>query len=380
MLELLRFLKPRHEITVVSFIFNEDEMPWVEGLSAECKQVIPVMRTPQTQSDCLGPRLITDYRTREMEACLAALKLESHFDLADIEHIFMAQYAQFINAPAILQEHNIESQVLKRHSRLTKEDGGPTFFTQGEAFRDAHAESLKLERYESEIWPQFSLKVVVSDLDRQEMIRRCPIGRVEVIPNGVNTKDFRPSASLNSKGVLFTGTLDYQPNLDAAFLMCDSIWPLVQSRMPDACLYIIGRNPPPELLARRRPGVVEVIADVPSLVPYAKRCCISVVPLSVGGGTRIKILISLALGLPVISTPVGCEGLELKDGYELVIADEPVCFAQRMIQLMEDKELRRSLAHAGRTAVEDRYDWQHIFPRLERLYHEFVTTQQSAFL
>jgi polysaccharide biosynthesis protein PslH len=162
----------------------------------------------------------------------------------------------------------------------------------------------------------------------------------------------------------------YQPNLDAAFDLCDFIWPLVVKQVPEACLYIVGREPPTELLARQKPGQVEIIADAPDLVPYATKCCLSVVPVKVGGGTRLKILTAMSLGLPVVSTSVGCEGLELKDNVELLVADEPVQFAQKIVYLLQHKAKRILLARTGRTIVETRYEWQHIFSKLENLFEE----------
>ena len=378
MLELIRLLRARHEVTVVSFIFNEEEIPWVEELSRECRKVIPVLHTRRRPmgDDNERPRLISVLRTPEMRNCLAAINAESRFDLVDVEHIYMAQYTSLIDAPAILQEHNIESLVLKRYASMSADgDDQPLPFSGGVAFPDAESEWKKMARYESLIWPQFPVRLVVSELDRSEMISRCPVGQVVSVPNGIDTDGIRRVAALASQGVLFTGALDYQPNLDAAFLLCDSIWPLVRKRVPRACLYIVGRNPPAELLERAQAGVIEIAANVPSLEPYAKKCSISVVPLRVGGGTRFKILVSMALGLSVITTGIGCEGLELEDGYEIIKADDPTYFAQRTVELLEDEELRKSLAHAGRLAVESRYDWRRIFPLLEREYQEVARSK-----
>jgi glycosyltransferase involved in cell wall biosynthesis len=311
-----------------------------------------------------------------MRDTLQSLNNEQQFDLVDVEHIFMAQYAPLISAPAVLQEHNIESQVLRRYAELSDQydRGQPLVYTPSEQFRDARTEWLKMAAYESTEWPKFPVRTTVSDVDRKEMLKRCPTGRIVTIPNGVDTTSFLPVSSLDDANVLFIGGMFYQPNLDAAFELCDVIWPAVVQQIPEACLYIVGREPPPELLKRHQSGRVEIIADAPDLVPYAARCCLSVVPLRVGGGTRLKILTAMALGLPVVSTIVGCEGLELRNGDELVVADEPAQIAQNIVTLLRDKAQRILLAEAGRALVEARYDWQNIFPRLERLYEEVVAS------
>jgi len=375
MLELLRFLQPRHEVTVVSFIFNETELPLVKELSTSCKQVITVMRHKQPpRSDDIRPRLIAEYWTPEMRDRLLELNAESHFDLVDVEHIFMAQYAPLITAPAVLQEHNIESQVLRRYAEMSTlhGEGQRVMAAPSGAFRDAQVEWLKMAAYESSTWPKFPVRLTVSELDREEMLSRCPTGRVVTVPNGVDTRALRPVGSSGSRGVLFTGTLDYQPNIDAALELCDLIWPLVQRCVPDACLYIVGRKPPEHLLMRRQPGRIEIAGDVPDITPYAINCSASAVPLRAGGGTRIKILTALALGLPVVTTNIGCEGLDLQPGRDLLVSDDPVHFSEHLIHLLLDEKTRNSLARAGRAAVEARYDWQHIFPTLEQLYKDFV--------
>ena len=371
MLELLRFLRPRHEVTVVAFIFSERELPLVDELSTNCERVISVLRRKKPLCpDDVRPRLIVEFCTPDMQNCLQTLNSEHQFDKVDVEHIFMAQYAPLISAPSVLQEHNIESEVLRRYAEAKSQfvPGERTRSNLTGAFRDASQEWMKMAAYESLMWPQFPLRVTVSELDRKEMLKRCPIGRVVTIPNGVDTNVLRPLAPTGLPGVLFTGTLDYQPNLDAAFELCDSIWPLVLKRLPDACLYIVGRNPPEDLLVRRQPGRVEIVADAPDIVPYAARCSASVVPLRSGGGTRIKILTALALGIPVVTTSIGCEGLELDPGRDLLVADETGDFAEQLVHLLLDAEMRTSMAQAGRAAVEARYDWQQIFPTLERAF------------
>jgi glycosyltransferase involved in cell wall biosynthesis len=374
MLELLRFLRPRHEVTLVSFIFSEQQAAAVAALSRYCKRVIPVLHTRQiVAQDDERPRCVAALWTREMRACLAAINAEARFDLMQIEHIFMAQYAPLIDAPVILHEHNIESLVLKREADLlAKEEDLQSPTNDPRATRNAESEWKKMSRYESSIWPQFSFRIVVSELDRLEMTTRCPSGKVVLVPNGVRTDELQPVAPNGSSGVIFMGAMDYAPNRDAAAWLCDSIWPHVLREAPKACLYIVGRNPPPWLLERNQRGAIEIAANVPSVVPYAKKCSVSVVPIRVGGGTRLKILISMALGLAVISTSIGCEGLDLEAPSELLRVDDPIGFARRTSELLRDQERQRSLAQAGRLAVEQRYDWQRIFPVLEKQYLEIV--------
>jgi glycosyltransferase involved in cell wall biosynthesis len=289
----------------------------------------------------------------------------------------MAQYVGLIDAPAVLHEHNIESEVLRRYAEAAARPTGLPAARRGwpvvsPEFRNAAAQAGKLAAYELEQWPRFPARVTVSERDRQEMLRRCSEGRVVTVPNGVNTRALRPVADLGAPGILYSGSLDYQPNLDAVAELCAEIWPRVRRRVPDARLYIVGRSPPPHVLLERWASGATVVANAPDLAPYAARCCVSAVPLRVGGGSRLKILAAMALGLPVVSTTLGREGLELRDGEELLVADDPEAFAEALVRVLRDRPLRSSLARAGRAAVEARHDWQHLLPGFEQLLEDIA--------
>lgn len=373
-MELLRFLQRRHRVTVVTFISSEHEWIYREEMAQYCEAVVGVPRRVQRLSPYDSrPRRVGEYWTVEMYDALQMLNQIYRFDLVDIQHIWMAQYAPLVNAPAVLHEHNIESQVLKRHAEFVSQRTEPVLYTPAGHFRDAHLEWSKLVEYENYIWPKFPLRITVSNRDAEEMIRRCPTGRVVTIPNGVDSRAFLPVASLDSVNALFVGSLDYQPNLDAAFELCDVIWPLVRRHIPQACLYIIGSSPPPELLKKREPGSIEVFPNVSSLVPYAALCSVSLVPIMVGGGTRVKILTSMALGLPVISTTIGCEGLALEGGRDILMADTSVQFAQQIVYLLQQKEMRLDMARNGRSLVETYYDWHSLLAPLEDILEDFVS-------
>lgn len=378
MMEMLKFLQARHEVTVVSFISSESYLPWAHELSRYCERVITVpQRIPALNAGDLRPRLITEYWMPEMRDTLLSLEQEQTFDLIDIEHIFMAQYAPFFATPMILHEHNIESLVMQRYAEFVSMKEGPTSYKTDAHFRDSQEQWPQLAAYELSTWPQFPVRITVSDLDRAEMQRRCPVGRVVTIPNGVDSRDFQPVAPLDAANALFTGTMYHQPNLDAAFELCDVIWPQVLQQMPNACLYIVGRSIPASLMNRKQDGKIEMISDAPSIIPYAARCSMSIVPLRVGGGTRIKILTSMALGLPVISTTIGCEGLNLRPGEDLAVVDHPAEFAQEIVKLFHDKEKRLGMAQMARIKVEEQYDWKIILQTLEQLFLEVAIASAS---
>jgi glycosyltransferase involved in cell wall biosynthesis len=170
----------------------------------------------------------------------------------------------------------------------------------------------------------------------------------------------------DSRRVLFLGSLDYSANVDALEHLVDDVLPLAGAR--DFSLDVVGSHPRRPVLeaARRSPVPVEVAGYVPETDPYWEQARALLVPLRVGGGTRLKILEALARGVPVVTTPLGCEGLDLRHGEEVLVADEPAELAEAIVRVLEDDDLCRKLAAAGRAAVEARYDWPLVGEAFER--------------
>jgi glycosyltransferase involved in cell wall biosynthesis len=166
--------------------------------------------------------------------------------------------------------------------------------------------------------------------------------------------------------------MGYPPNIDAVLYFCESIMPLIQSRIPSLKLFIVGHEPAPEIrkLAERENVVVTGYVD--DVTTYYRQSQVTIVPLRAGGGTRLKILESMALGRPVVSTSVGCEGLNVIDGENIMIADTADKFAERIVQLLEDKELRKRLSQNASQLVKRLYDWSEISRKLMGVYNELV--------
>jgi glycosyltransferase involved in cell wall biosynthesis len=306
---------------------------------------------------------------------MALEKVEPHrFDVVLLETLFLARYRELLPARTVLAEYDIVSQIYKQYAQLWQTRNSDAEVARTRAFWRATV--LWMEAYENHMWPQFSLRTTVSTRDKTEMDRRCPQGKTIVIENGINTQT---NALLQNQGaptVLFTGTLHYVPNTEAAIALARTIMPLVWRADPTIRLCIAGRNPPAPVLALATDPRIEVQSNPADMKRVAEHAAIAVVPLHIGGGTRIKILESLAWGLPVVSTTLGCEGLAVVDGETIVIRDEPQAFAEAIVELMTDVARRNKLRRQGRQLVELRYDWQRIFPQLEEalesLSNEFV--------
>jgi len=189
-----------------------------------------------------------------------------------------------------------------------------------------------------------------------------------VIPNGVDIQKYQPLPAENASPVLlFIGNMGYPPCVDAVLYFCREIFPRIRSVLSAAELWIVGRDPRPEVLQLNGDGV-HVTGRVDDVIPYYQQSAVCVVPLRAGGGTRLKILEAMALGRPVVSTTIGCEGLDVVDGEHLLIADNPKQFAEKTVRLLTDRQLYQHISTNGRQLVEARYDWDKIAGRLMEVY------------
>ena len=215
---------------------------------------------------------------------------------------------------------------------------------------------------------------MVSQEDRQELDHYCSTGKTLVVKNGIDTKTILPVDNSNSDKILFMGTMTYFPNIDAVLYFVQEILPHLKKQQ-HFTFCIAGREPPADIQALAKSDtVIEVIADPQDMSQVAQQCQMSIVPLRLGGGTRIKILHSMAMGLPVVSTSLGAEGLEVIDGKHLLIRDHPQEFAQAILAINNNSELREQLSINGRELVEAKYDWENIFAEYEQQILQLAST------
>lgn len=228
---------------------------------------------------------------------------------------------------------------------------------------------LLLSREQARALRSFDRVLVSSEHDRR-CLRNRP--NLAVILNGTDIHRERLPDESDGKTLLCLGTYGHWPNVDGLTFFLREILPLIRAEVRDVRILVVGRSVPPEV-ARLHDGVrVQVCADVPSVEPFYRQATLSVVPLRVGAGTRLKILEAFALGRPVVSTSVGCEGLEVVNGGHLLVADEPATFARSCLDLLRDPDLRAQLVQRGRALVERRYSWESIRRRTAELATELL--------
>jgi len=228
----------------------------------------------------------------------------------------------------------------------------------------------KLRRYETEACRRMDKVVVVSQADRIALQRLLPGVESAVVPNGVDTSYYLPAhmEKESDTSLVFTGKMDFRPNVDAVLWFGQKVWPLIQQDVPKARFNVVGRDPHPRLRPLRGLPGITVTGYVEDIRPHIAEAGVYVVPLRVGGGTRLKVLEAMSMSKAIVSTSLGCEGIDMMPGLELLIADEPRSFAKKAVSLMQDRERRIELGLAARRLVEARYDWQHITSLMEQVY------------
>lgn len=276
-----------------------------------------------------------------------ALNAES-YDLVQLDSLDLASYLPaFTTYPVVCVHHNVESALLVQRAR--KE---PNRLKRWYIARQAR-QMAELER----VWcARVALNVAVSDDDRDALQRRIPAARFATVPNGVDIETFRPAPGTD-EGIVSTGGLNWFPNADALEHFCADILPRIRAEMPFASVRWVGRSNDDIAAKLWTESRVELTGHVADIRPYVHEAGCFVVPLRIGGGTRLKILDAWAMGKAIVSTTVGCSGLDAIDGHNILIRDDPAEFASAVTTILRDRELRHRIGAAGRRTVEERYSW-----------------------
>lgn len=251
--------------------------------------------------------------------------------------------------PVVLFEHNVEHMIWKRLAQAP-----------GPMWRRAllELEWRKMRRYEAAACAQASLTLAVSEADRNLLAVTAPAARVAAVETGVDLEYFAPNGWHEKPAtIVFTGSLDWYPNEDAVVHFVDAILPRVRAHVPAARFVVVGRSPSAKLRQAAEAVGATVTGTVDDVRPYVAEATVCVVPLRIGGGTRLKIFEALAMAKPVVSTTIGAEGLPVVSGEHLVLADGADDFAHAVVALLRDSERRRRLAEAGRALVQERFSW-----------------------
>jgi glycosyltransferase involved in cell wall biosynthesis len=377
---LLKHLASRHRVTLLTLADSaEDVATHIPDLERLCGRVIVIPWRPGPAAlagrAILGagwigtlPLSVLNKRSPALAGALHELLQRESFDVVQIEWIQMAQHVHDLDwallaRRGVLVEHDVAWLPLDRRVGVTR----------GLARRFWAREARLMRAYEEAAWRRFARVVTMSEDDARHV--RPVTGRVSVVPNGVDTGHYAEcvDAKRDDRTLLLVGWFRHDPNVDALRYFLESIYERIVQRHPDVKLRIVGSHVPRALerLAARWSSV-ELAGYVEDVRSELARAAVSVVPLRVGGGTRLKILESMAAGTPVVTTSIGCEGLEVEVDRHVLVGDSPEAFAARVSDLLADRDRQRRLAREARSLVELRYDWSRSAQALESVYASLV--------
>ena len=371
---LLRHLAQRHEITYVAFARPDEPASNVDGMREVSRSTHLIARSePQKRSlrfyaaaarhlaDPL-PYAVGRYRSRQFMSCVRSLLRDRAFDLVVSDFILPAvNLPDRLPCPSVVFTHNVESEIWRRHAET--KTGILTRALYNTQFR-------RMLRFERRALGRFDGVLAVSDTDRATLSRLYPEAiraPIHVVPTGVDTRFFTPAVGpVTSRRLVFTGSMDWLPNEDAMLFFCRDILPRIRAEEPEVTLSIVGRAPTPAVARLAQEPGITVTGRVDDVRPHISDSAVYVVPLRIGGGTRLKIFEAMAMGKAVVSTAIGAEGLPVRDGEHLLLADEPVAFASAVVRVLRDADSRRRLESAARALVVEQYDWSAVAHDLDR--------------
>jgi glycosyltransferase involved in cell wall biosynthesis len=316
------------------------------------------------------PYAVTTHDSPAVHAAVRAHASRNPVDLWQFE--WLPYVGALRNAPTarrLMMAHNVESLIWQRYHENEPSAARRWYIRQ---------QWRKFERYERRTFAAVDRVVAVSADDAALLRDRFGVAHVSVVDNGVDTEYFaQGSGPRQPKLILFLGSLDWRPNQDALCLLLDQIFPAVIAREPSARLCVVGRGPPPWLIRRLNApssiaAHIELHPDVADVRPFLARCGVMVAPLRIGGGSRLKILEAMAAGLPVISTRIGCEGLAVQSGRELIVADGVVGISDAIVRCLRNPSCAAIMAERGRELVRSRYDWDTLADRLDEVWEQCV--------
>ena len=378
--ETLRFLARRHRVTLVAPIYapgERDDVPNLErwcagGVHAVAVSDGTVARLTRMSGGFFAgvPPVQAFHRSAAMRECIRRVTSDTAFDIVQLELSFLAHYLRAVNRrggpKTVLSMHNVETQRFDRELER--------------APWNARRLVLLADRYLFPGWEGRALRsvdgvVAVSEADAAWIRSQAPDAALRIVRNGVDVDFFGPRRTpAKSTSVVFTGSMDYPPNIDAAVWFADEIFPGLRERLPQLRFVVVGRRPPAEVQAlAARPGI-DVTGEVDDVRPYISDALALVVPLRSGGGTRLKILQAMSMACPVVSTTVGAEGLEVADSENILLADTPRHLSDSVVRLANSPELAERIAQAGRQLAVQRYDWTQCLQGLDDLYHTMLAT------
>jgi len=367
---IARQLARRHEVTFLSYYDGVADADYERRLKEHFPRSLCIATgkaQPSTLArgiDYMGriasplPYAVGRFASKAVQETIQQSFDERKFDVAVCDFLDAAvNFPTDLSVSSVLFQHNVETEIWRRHAET---ESNPV------KRRMYNIEFKKMLRYERSIARKFHHVIAVSEHDRSLMESWVEGSRITVVPTGVDLEQYKPdfSYSPSSPLVLFVGAMDWEPNVDGMEYFCREIWPAVIAGNPAAKLRIVGRNPG-ERVQRLSTSSIEVTGRVPSVMEHLREAAVVVIPLRIGGGTRLKIYEAMAAGKAVISTSIGAEGLDVRNGRDIVLADSAKSFSSAVSSLLRDS-IRREQYERAAAETAARFDWSVIGEKFGR--------------
>src|SRR5215472_14364018 len=358
---ILRKLAEAHELTYLSYYGGQldeayereilNHLPGAVSIYTAAPDTTPTERYLDylRRLTWRAPYAVSKFTAPQVQKVLGEWISGRRFDVAVCDFLSSTlNFPENLATPTALFQHNVETVLWRRRA-----DFEVKWFER----MVSKFEYSKMRRFEPGQTRRFHHVIAVSEADRQAMSSMVDPSHISIVPTGVDLSKFRYDPAWRPKDpiVLFTGSMDWQPNIDGVEYFCREIWPFVTAKIPGARFRIVGRDPHPRV-RKLASQFVEVTGTVPSIVEHLREAAVLVVPLRIGGGTRIKIYEGMAMGKATVSTSVGAEGLDVQHGRDVLLGDDPVSFADAIVNLLRDGNLRRKFGGAA-AATARQYDW-----------------------
>jgi glycosyltransferase involved in cell wall biosynthesis len=377
----LRELRKRHEVHFAALNDPRNLEGPARSSEYSSRHVVEQHSAPSRRSPAIIPQLLNSlidrmplairrYDSSGLRRKIDALIAEENYDAIVCD--FLAAAPSFTDiSNCVLFQHNVETTIFERHVEQSRSLAKKTFF---------RMQAAKMEAYERKICRTARQVIAVSEIDASRMRKMFGIDHVTSVRTGVDIDYFaQPENVAPVCDIVFCGSMDWLPNVDGTVYFVEEILPLIRKKLPAATFTIAGRSPDPKVL-KAVEGVegITVTGTVDDMRPWLWGARTSVVPLRIGGGTRLKIYECMAAGVPVVSTTVGAEGLQYTEGEDILLADDPAAFADACVRLLTDETARRALARRARQRTVDELSWEAVSREFEALLEQKPASTKDA--
>jgi sugar transferase (PEP-CTERM/EpsH1 system associated) len=374
---IIRGLAERHEITLLSFLEVDQttDSRTIAPLQALCQQIQTVMVPRRSLADRLWlfvtsrlPDMAYRLYTPVFEITLRQLLAENQFDIVQVEGLELARYMNAIRivnkSRLIFDNHNAETELQRRN--FSTDIGQPHRWL---AAAYSWAQIGRLRRFERWACAKADAVVAVSEADRDHLqsLGAALQSPISVIPNCIDTQTYQQPITPLSFDLLFSGKMDYRPNVDAVLWFADKVWPLICQKRPSTTWAIVGQKPHPRLQKLRGVPGVTITGWVESIRPYLAGAQVVVMPFRIGSGTRLKLIEAMAAARAIVTTPIGAEGFPVRHGEQLLLAETEEDMATAVLNLLDHPQEQKRLGQIARQFAQQ-YDWRNVVPKFEELY------------